>query len=195
MRRIVTLSFGSLLVLLYSLTGLAQQAVAKPGPIASKQTAGPALPAGVQQSWWSQVQANIQQEEYGITWQDETVLPDVRGAWQAPNRAQGFRTYFTEDGIRVVPQAEGEPTWNWGLALVEPAQFGVESSELKEKPKPRATVMENRIEYDRGWITEWYVNSPKGLEQGFTIPRPLPADGRWQMGWQRTPNSEPRTLN
>jgi hypothetical protein len=27
----------------------------------------------------------------------------------------------------------------------------------------------NRIEYRRGALTEWYVNGPLGLEQGFTI--------------------------
>ena len=30
-------------------------------------------------------------------------------------------------------------------------------------------VSENKIEYQRGNITEWYVNSPFGLEQGFTL--------------------------
>jgi len=30
----------------------------------------------------------------------------------------------------------------------------------------------NRIEYRRGGLTEWYVNGPLGLEQGFTLDRP-----------------------
>ena len=29
--------------------------------------------------------------------------------------------------------------------------------------------MRNRIEYRRGALTEWYVNGPLGLEQGFTL--------------------------
>jgi hypothetical protein len=29
----------------------------------------------------------------------------------------------------------------------------------------------NRVEYHRGWLTEWYVNGPVGLEQGFTISK------------------------
>jgi hypothetical protein len=32
---------------------------------------------------------------------------------------------------------------------------------------PRAWL--NRVEYQRGQLTEWYVNGPAGLEQGFTI--------------------------
>jgi hypothetical protein len=35
---------------------------------------------------------------------------------------------------------------------------------------PRAKL--NRVEYDRGGLTEWYVNGPAGLEQGFTITKP-----------------------
>jgi hypothetical protein len=31
----------------------------------------------------------------------------------------------------------------------------------------------NRVSYRRGSLAEWYVNGPLGLEQGFTIPRPL----------------------
>ena len=35
---------------------------------------------------------------------------------------------------------------------------------------PRANA--NRVEYPRGALTEWYVNGPLGIEQGFTISRP-----------------------
>jgi hypothetical protein len=30
----------------------------------------------------------------------------------------------------------------------------------------------NRVEYRRGGLTEWYLNGPLGLEQGFTLARP-----------------------
>jgi len=30
----------------------------------------------------------------------------------------------------------------------------------------------NRVSYRRGALTEWYVNGPLGLEQGFTLARP-----------------------
>jgi hypothetical protein len=30
----------------------------------------------------------------------------------------------------------------------------------------------NRVEYHRGALTEWYVNGPLGLEQGFTLAQP-----------------------
>jgi hypothetical protein len=41
----------------------------------------------------------------------------------------------------------------------------------------------NRVEYRRGGLTEWYVNGPLGLEQGFTLrerPRPAPSISKGQ---------------
>ena len=51
--------------------------------------------AAATQGWQEQVVAEMVQHEYEISWQEETVLHDVPGAWHAPNRAQGLRTYFT----------------------------------------------------------------------------------------------------
>ncbi|MBI4574001.1 MAG: hypothetical protein HY713_12045 [candidate division NC10 bacterium] len=33
-------------------------------------------------------------------------------------------------------------------------------------------AMANRVEYRRGSLTEWYLNGPLGLEQGFTLATP-----------------------
>ncbi|HXW59746.1 MAG TPA: hypothetical protein VEJ23_09750, partial [Solirubrobacteraceae bacterium] len=32
-------------------------------------------------------------------------------------------------------------------------------------------VKANRVSYERAGLSEWYVNGPLGLEQGFTIPK------------------------
>ena len=40
---------------------------------------------------------------------------------------------------------------------------------MVEAKKPR--VHGNRIEYKRNGLTEWYVNGPLGLQQGFTVDR------------------------
>ena len=52
-------------------------------------------------AWLSEVEQRIAQAEYEITWQTAPVLEDLAASWHAPNRSQGFRTYFTEAGIRV----------------------------------------------------------------------------------------------
>jgi hypothetical protein len=43
--------------------------------------------------------------------------------------------------------------------------------------RARLHVVGERIDYDRGRIVEWYANTERGLEQGFTLNRP-PARGR-----------------
>jgi len=61
----------------------------------------------------------IRESEYHVTWQDQTVLPDLEAAWQAPNRAQNLRFYFTEDGLRVVDRTYSEqPKTGWKPVVV-----------------------------------------------------------------------------
>ena len=55
--------------------------------------------------------------EYWITWQDQTQLDEIAAAWHAPNRAQGFRAYFTPDGFHMAPRTAERPDWVWGLSL------------------------------------------------------------------------------
>ncbi len=122
--------------------------------------------------WWRSVDRDIRYGEYRVTWQEETCLPDVRAAWQAPNRAHGFRTYFTEDGIRVVPRVAGAETWEWGLRLVALGRAGM----LVTVGPPSLAARDDRVEYVHPSIDLWYLNGPEGLEQGFTLPSP-PAAG------------------
>lgn len=47
--------------------------------------------------------------------------------------------------------------------------YGRDALEPVAAPAERPTVDGAEIRYDRGTITEWYVNGPVGLEQGFTL--------------------------
>jgi hypothetical protein len=127
----------------------------------------PSVPAGTPADWWASVQANIGQSEYDITWQDTTCLPDIPAGYQAPNRAQDLRTYFTPTGARVIPRTETVPSWQFGLALIGYA----EGQDVQ--------VSANRIEYHREsanrQVSEWYINAEDGLEQGFTVSGQRPA--------------------
>ena len=127
------------------------------------------LPEGAGADWWSQVQRSLREAEYHITWQEHTVLPGSQPAWQAPNRAHNLRTYFTDQGIRVVPrEAAVAPAWTWGLTLTgygdERAMRSVGSATVKTEG--------NRLEYLRQDLSEWYRNDAKGLEQGFVLQAP-----------------------
>lgn len=127
----------------------------------------PASPAA--SAWLQTVQKDIRQTEYHVTRQDSPAAGETSAAYQAPNRAQNFRTYFLEDSIRLHPRIvdSTQPAWEWGLRL---ASFGYE----QQIPVAEARLEEdgNRLTYQRGPLTEWYVNDAYGLEQGVTIQQP-----------------------
>jgi hypothetical protein len=90
--------------------------------------------------------------------------------FQAENARQKLAADFTPAGVEV----------RSGSALCRVALRGYgygNSLRAVGTAVPRASL--NRVEYQRGWLTEWYVNGPLGLEQGFTVnepPRPAGAD-------------------
>ena len=144
-------------------------APASPVPLSGDDREDPgSVPKGASLGWVSRVQREILEREYHITWQSRTHLGDLPEAWHAPNRAHGFRTYFTDGGIRVIPRTEERPSWEWGLALTGYGRDG----DVRPAEKGVLTPEENRIEYDRGAIVEWYENTPRGLKQGFTLAVP-----------------------
>ncbi len=104
--------------------------------------------------------AKVEAEEYAISWQPE--------GYQAPNRAHGFRTWFTEAGIRAVPRVATGPSWEWGLTWIGYGGGPVPGADHA----PRGS----RMEYRRGPHTEWYENGPLGLEQGFLLAAPPPGE-------------------
>jgi len=79
------------------------------------------------------------------------------------NRKHGLVTDFAASGIRV-----RAGTAMWRLAL-RGYGYGDELQPVKAVA-PQASA--NRVEYPRGALTEWYLNGPLGLEQGFTLARP-----------------------
>ena len=134
---------------------------------------GTNLPEGLSPAEWSEIQRQVRASEYELA-PAEPETPEVRRtAWQALNRAQDLRTFFSEDGIQVVPRREAEPSWEWGLTL---KSYGYQG-----RTRPVGTAERvaggNRIEYRRGDLTEWYVNEERGLEQGFTLAAPPGARG------------------
>ena len=77
---------------------------------------------------------------------------EAGGAWLAGNPGQGMAVRFdrTGAGVRL-------PGGTATLRLAGPAAA----------PQVRA----NRVSFRRGAVTEWYANTPLGLEQGFRIAR------------------------
>ncbi|TMA35068.1 MAG: hypothetical protein E6J87_04895 [Deltaproteobacteria bacterium] len=121
-----------------------------------------APPAGVGADWLAQAQRQLAEREYRASENGEGL--------QAPNRAHNLRTYFEKTGIRVHDRtASGSPQ------LLRLSLSGVGREDSLEPAGP-GEVLEDEVQSESGrvrirhrGITEWYVNSPAGLEQGFTI--------------------------
>ncbi|MGD8623433.1 MAG: FG-GAP-like repeat-containing protein [Anaerolineae bacterium] len=113
--------------------------------------------------WWGVVQDEIRRSEYQVTWQDQTCLPDLAAAYQAPNRAQDLRTYFEAGGIRVIQRTSAKPAWVWGYRP-------------EGQPVEPTVTAPNRIEYRQPGLVIWYENGEAGLTQGFDVAAP-PSDG------------------
>ncbi len=82
---------------------------------------------------------------------------------QAPNRAHALRTYFDASGIRIEDRTQSAL-----LLAVSLARVG-RGDVLAVLPPGEVASEGARIEIRRAGITEWYENSPAGLEQGFTF--------------------------
>ena len=94
------------------------------------------------------------------------VVPGGEG-FSAATPAEGLRTEFTSSGIMV--RAGGSAA---GLSLTS---IGYGSALLPVSAvAPHASA--NRVTYSHPGLSEWYVNGPLGVEQGFTVSAP-PATG------------------
>ena len=66
--------------------------------------------------WSAEAHEAVRDAEYRLTWQGQPTIEGLQAAWHAPNRAQGFRTYFTEAGPSVTRRLKTETRgWTFGL--------------------------------------------------------------------------------
>jgi IPT/TIG domain/FG-GAP repeat len=92
---------------------------------------------------------------------------DSARSLSARNPAQQFGVRFQPSGAQIRAGALESR-----FSLRAAGYGGSMSSVASVKP----SVDANRITYDHGLLSEWFVNGPAGLEQGFTVPR-APAGG------------------
>ena len=145
------------------------------GPAASRGShAEPsaARPQAATEHWLRALRQTLEAGEYHVSWSAETGLPALPAAYQAPNRAQNVRSYFTPQGALLVSRSAAAPTWSVDLGL---KAVGREGARVAAGP---ATIQSeaNRVEYRRPGLREWYVNDPKGVQQGFVVDT-APAGG------------------
>lgn len=92
---------------------------------------------------------------------------EATAAYQATNSAQNLQAQFTSEAVLL---QSNDQQWDmhlraWGrgqnLAVLKGAVL---------------QAVDNRIEYQYAELSEWYVNGPYGLQQGFTLRQPPLAD-------------------
>jgi len=111
------------------------------------------------------------------------IQPESSARFTAQNAAQNLKLSFGSSQTRMV---HGDAAL--ALRLVGYGRRG-------KLQKPGAAVMssaQNRVEYRRGGLTEWYVNQASGLEQGFTLSAPpTTAGGPLEIALDITGNLHP----
>ncbi|RKH55880.1 DUF7507 domain-containing protein, partial [Corallococcus llansteffanensis] len=106
------------------------------------------------------------------------IPPALRGAvekslyrirdYRSSNPAQGFDATFTDAGLHLAARGPSAGSWQWRMSL---RGYGY-GEQIQPVAAAERVVRDNRIEYLRGPLTEWYVNERQGLEQSFTLAAP-----------------------
>lgn len=92
----------------------------------------------------------------------------VAGGYRLENRGHALSASFLPAGVQIQTGSVG-----WGLTL---SSYGY-GTDLRAAERVAPQAQANRVEYRRGTLTEWYVNGPLGVQQGFTFPSAPGAGG------------------
>ncbi len=118
------------------------------------------------------IREQLQQREYHIS--------ENHTGMQAPNRANGFRTYFSKEGIRIEPRINSV---KGTLLAMQFAGLGRTAGDVDSLQSARnISYDKNRVSLDHGnGVEEWFVNSELGLEHGFTIEKKPTGEGALRL--------------
>ncbi|MBN1206352.1 MAG: DUF11 domain-containing protein [Myxococcaceae bacterium] len=151
---------GVSFVLALSLGGTAEAgatARVAPSPSAARRLEHPDIPLELREA--------IEQSRYRLREQERATLTH---GYRCSNPAQDFDATFTGAGLDLTPRGPSGRAGPWRMSL---RGYGY-GEQLQPVAAAELVVRDNRIEYQRGPLTEWYVNERRGLEQGFTLAAP-----------------------
>jgi hypothetical protein len=151
-----------------------------------RATSAQASPEG---DWLVGVSRDIARQEYEITWQERTRLGP---AWQAPNRAQGFRMFFAGGQLIVVARTEEVPSWEWRMTLVRWGRGAAGTRVAPGGSMLAERVDANRIEIDRGTTRAASSMASRcgSLRTARERPaRPHPSGSSWSRADRSLPSS------
>ncbi len=129
--------------------GLALDVAAHPQTIKPEEA-----PAGVDAVAWSKFQDQIQEAALDFA-------SAADGVYAARNPAKQLSVIAERSGIAI--------SFNQQAGLKLRATALEDDSGTLNLPEAQPISSGRKVEYIRGPVTEWYLNHPQGLEQGFTI--------------------------
>ena len=105
-----------------------------------------------------------------------------RDRFVAENTAQQFSANFSAKELRISRTQSGQVATQFGLRLLG-YDYGQGQFETGEE---KISSSGDRIEIQKQGVTEWYINKPEGLEQGFTIHERSAAGNSLKLDLQLT---------
>ncbi|MDX2040011.1 MAG: putative Ig domain-containing protein [Acidobacteriota bacterium] len=123
-----------------------------------------------QEGQYDSLQGAMRQARLSV--QRETNTPLGRWAWRAPNEAAGYDAYVTEAGVSIAMNDKLVVSLHLRSLGYGAALHGVAAGEVSGDGQS--------ITIKRNNISEWFVNTPDGLEHGFTLNEP--PSGAWRKG-------------
>ena len=120
--------------------------------------------------WENDIVDFLRHKEYSVSWQQSDAVPGVEAGYMAPNRAQGLRFVFQEDGLRVTSRVS--PTWVFGLRINKASADGRSPAAGSEV----LVVDGNQVSFSGSGIRQTMTNRPTGLELAVHVFDP-PAEG------------------
>ncbi|MFA5211117.1 MAG: FG-GAP-like repeat-containing protein [Patescibacteria group bacterium] len=120
-------------------------------------------------SWLENVKNNIIQEEY-----NNFFLAD-RNSYLFNNRAQNLRSIIDSNFWTLKDRNENS-NWFWTFSLDNLNRENNNYYNFNENKKRKIIAEANFLSIDKNILTEWYKNTEKGIEQGFTIKEKILGD-------------------
>ncbi len=117
-------------------------------------------PAGLTTAEWRGIESQITADRY-------RPRADEAGGYLSANLAHGWRIGYGADGTTTLA---GNGDWAWGLRLTGYGYQDQSGFQNLTGVTPILTAAKATLTYQ--WdanISEWWINTPAGLEQGFTV--------------------------
>ena len=119
-----------------------------------------------QQGAYTSLQEAIGAVKYQATWQVSPQLAGVGAAYELKNATNNLLAYIGADGVQATSLSEKQKSWRLGLQ-VRDYGYGNRFSPISSgEVSAKGTGVE--IKHNAAF-TEWFSNTPRGIEHGFTI--------------------------